>query len=47
MAEFPKHSLDDWRALASKELGGRDPATLVRETAEGIAVKPLYTAEDL
>ncbi len=35
-----------WRALAEKEIK-RDPDTLVWNTAEGIAVKPLYTAEDL
>ncbi|MEO1000184.1 MAG: methylmalonyl-CoA mutase [Pseudomonadota bacterium] len=36
-----------WRALAERELKGRDPATLTRDTPEGIPVKPLYTAEDL
>ncbi|MCX7889077.1 MAG: methylmalonyl-CoA mutase [Rhodobacteraceae bacterium] len=35
-----------WRALAARELGGRDPDTLVRETLEGIRVKPLYTGAD-
>jgi methylmalonyl-CoA mutase len=39
--------LEDWRALAAKELKGADPATLTWETPEGIAVKPLYTAADL
>ncbi|UIJ45000.1 methylmalonyl-CoA mutase [Sphingomonas cannabina] len=33
----------DWQALAEKEVKGRD---LVWHTPEGIAVKPLYTAED-
>src|SRR5258707_2991016 len=47
MAEFPKKSLDDWRALAAKELGGRAPEALTWETLEGIKVKPLYTAADL
>ena len=36
----------DWEALARKELKGRDPASLSWATLEGIAVKPLYTAED-
>ncbi|MCC6642120.1 MAG: methylmalonyl-CoA mutase [Deltaproteobacteria bacterium] len=36
-----------WRRLAAKELGGEDPDRLVWETAEGIAVRPLYTAADL
>jgi methylmalonyl-CoA mutase len=38
--------LDTWRAAAEKEVK-RDPETLVWQTPEGIAVKPLYTAEDL
>src|SRR3546814_14525422 len=42
-----KPSLDDWRALASKDLKGADPDTLVGETPEGIAVKPLYTEDDV
>jgi len=40
-------SLDDWRALASQDLKGTDPDSLVWDTPEGIAVKPLYTDEDL
>ena len=47
MADFPKRTLDDWRALAEKELKGAGPDGLVWRTPEGIAVKPLYTAEDL
>jgi methylmalonyl-CoA mutase len=33
----------DWKTLADKEVKGRD---LTWQTPEGIAVKPLYTAED-
>jgi methylmalonyl-CoA mutase len=47
MAEFTKTSIDDWRQQADKELRTRSTDDLVVETAEGIAVKPLYTAEDL
>ncbi|MBA4047813.1 MAG: methylmalonyl-CoA mutase [Sphingomonas sp.] len=36
-------TLDDWRALAAKEVKGAD---LSWPTPEGIAVKPLYTADD-
>jgi methylmalonyl-CoA mutase len=36
-----------WADAASKDLKGADPADLVWETPEGIAVKPLYTAADL
>ena len=35
--------VEDWKALAEKEVKGRD---LTWNTPEGIAVKPLYTAED-
>ncbi|TYC86932.1 methylmalonyl-CoA mutase [Novosphingobium sp. BW1] len=42
MSDTPK--LDDWKALADKEVKGRD---LTWNTPEGIAVKPLYTAEDV
>ena len=37
----------DWVALATAESKGRDPASLVWRTPEGIDVKPLYTAADL
>ena len=47
MTDFPTPSLEDWRALAEKDLRGRSPDELVRETPEGIDVKPLYTAADL
>src|SRR4051812_10311381 len=39
-----KPTTDDWKALAAKEVKGRD---LTWETPEGIPVKPLYTAEDV
>ncbi len=38
--------LSAWRAAAEKEVK-RDPDTLTWQTPEGIAVKPLYTAEDI
>ncbi|MCR9214372.1 MAG: methylmalonyl-CoA mutase [Proteobacteria bacterium] len=47
MSEFPKQKLEDWEALAAKELKGRKPEELHWETPEGISVKPLYTAADL
>ena len=47
MSKFPKKSIDDWRELASKECKGRSPDELTWNTPEGIAVNPLYTAEDL
>ncbi len=37
----------DWLDLASAEMKGGDPETLVWQTPEGIAVKPVYTADDL
>jgi methylmalonyl-CoA mutase len=39
--------LEAWRALAGRELKGREPETLTWATPEGIAVKPLYVEADL
>lgn len=39
-----KPTLDQWATAAAKEVKGKD---LTWETPEGIAVKPLYTAEDV
>ncbi len=36
--------INDWKAAADKEVKGKD---LTWDTPEGIAVKPLYTAEDV
>jgi len=47
MSSFEKPTLGQWRAAAEKELGGRSPDDRVWRTPEGIAVKALYTAEDL
>ena len=47
MAEFEKKTLEDWARLATQDLKGADPDTLLWQTPEGIAVKPLYTAADL
>ncbi|MDV4155655.1 methylmalonyl-CoA mutase [Rhizobium brockwellii] len=41
-----KKTLSDWAELAQKELRA-SPEKLTWQTPEGIAVKPLYTAEDL
>ncbi|MAQ37925.1 methylmalonyl-CoA mutase [Thioclava sediminum] len=38
---------EDWRNLAEKELRGRPFEDLTWNTLEGIAVKPLYTEEDV
>ncbi|MGE0255324.1 MAG: methylmalonyl-CoA mutase [Alphaproteobacteria bacterium] len=46
MADFPKKSLDDWKKLAAREIKA-EADSLVWQTPEGIAVKPLYTAADL
>lgn len=39
-------TLKDWEALAEKELRAA-PETLTWQTPEGIAVKPVYTADDV
>lgn len=36
-----------WTEAARKQLKGKDPNSLVRNTAEGIRIKPLYTKADL
>jgi methylmalonyl-CoA mutase len=40
-------TVDDWKALVSKELKGADADSLTWATPEGIDVKPLYTAADV
>jgi methylmalonyl-CoA mutase len=47
MTDFPKKTLADWAALAQKECRDKPLDSLTTDTAEGIPVKPLYTAEDL
>ncbi|GIS87446.1 MAG: methylmalonyl-CoA mutase [Gammaproteobacteria bacterium] len=47
VSEFDIRTLDDWRGLAAQELGSATSESLIRQTPEGIAVKPLYTAADL
>ncbi|MEM1038001.1 MAG: methylmalonyl-CoA mutase [Pseudomonadota bacterium] len=44
---IPRELPRDWLDLASKEMKGGDPHSLVWNTPEGIAVKPVYTADDL
>jgi methylmalonyl-CoA mutase len=44
--QMTKKTLTDWQALAQKELRASSDR-LTWQTPEGIAVKPLYTAEDL
>ncbi|MGB7262489.1 MAG: methylmalonyl-CoA mutase [Albidovulum sp.] len=39
-------AMTQWRALAEKELRGRNADDLAWQTLEGIAVKPLYTETD-
>ena len=47
MSDSTDASIENWRALAERELKGRVPDELVWTTPEGIEVKPLYTAADL
>ena len=42
-----KPTLAQWQKLAERELKGESPDALSWQTPEGIAVKPLYSAEDL
>ncbi|MCC5795312.1 MAG: methylmalonyl-CoA mutase [Chromatiales bacterium] len=47
MSSFRKPTLDEWSALAVRDLKGRSPDELTWQTPEGIPVKALYTAGDL
>ncbi|MGR3716424.1 MAG: methylmalonyl-CoA mutase [Thermohalobaculum sp.] len=47
MSDTPNTKLDQWKALAARELKTRTPDDLTWATPEGIAVKPLYTQDDL
>jgi len=47
--EHKMSELREWQTLANKELSrrGKTVDALVKQTAEGIAVKPLYTEADI
>ncbi len=47
MSDRTDASIENWRALAERELKERVPDELVWTTPEGIEVKPLYTVADL
>ena len=47
MTKFRKPTLEEWQALADEEGRGGTREDLIWNTPEGIAVKPLYTADDL
>jgi len=47
MIDRKPETIDEWRKLVSGELRGRSIDDITWQTPEGIAVKPLYTAEDL
>ncbi|MCL4158004.1 UNVERIFIED_CONTAM: hypothetical protein GTU68_033601, partial [Idotea baltica] len=47
MTDISKPIYSDWVDLATKESRGKSPDDLTWQTPEGIAVKPLYTAEDV
>ena len=47
MTEKKGPVIKDWQTLVGKETKGRSVDELVWQTPEGIAIKPLYTAEDI
>ena len=47
MDKFPKRTLKDWRRLAARELKDASMRDLDVEMADGVTIKPLYTAADL
>ena len=42
---FPVHSIEDWEEAVKQSLKGRGIST--KDTYENIALKPLYTVEDI
>jgi methylmalonyl-CoA mutase len=45
---FEKPTHQDWQKIAASELNGQDPGQALKwQTAEGIDIKPLYTADDI
>ena len=42
-----KSNINDWEKIALEELKGIKTDQLIKETQEGIKVKPLYTKDDL
>ena len=44
--DVQKPTVEDWKKLATEESRGKSPDRLIWNTAEGIAIKPLYTAAD-
>ena len=47
MSNSKKQLPRDWINIASKEMKGGDPQSLVWNTPEGIPVKPIYTSDDV
>ena len=47
MPPFSTPGIDEWRGLAARELKNKSVDSLTWKTAEGIDVKPLYSAADL
>jgi methylmalonyl-CoA mutase len=45
-SEFKPANFSDWQKAAAKSAPNGDIATLNWHTPDGIAVKPLYTAQD-
>ena len=45
--KVPRHSIEHWQAAAEKQLKGKPVSSLETQTAEGLNLKALYTAEDI
>lgn len=46
-AGFKAVSRSEWEEKIKKDLKGRDPATLLTPTPEGITIRPFYTRQDI
>ena len=47
MNVFPKKSLDEWTALATRECRGKPLEDLNTQTPEGVEVKPIEIPQDV
>jgi methylmalonyl-CoA mutase len=47
MSEEKKYTLEEWQALATKQMKGLTPEEMEWHTPEGVPIKVLYTQEDI
>ncbi|MBL6988195.1 MAG: methylmalonyl-CoA mutase [Bacteriovoracaceae bacterium] len=45
--KYKKHTLDEWKKVATKERRGADPDELIWNSPENIKIKPVYSKDDI